>query len=509
MLSLQVLISRSRVSVNVTAVLKRFKSRKEKHAVKAAVKSNAELALNHYDIHLGNIFGPRWPSMRLALLSQPKYCAVMNNFCGDYDTFLYQLAEKGGFDFISRFKALENHSGKYSVVREEEDEKNEDTNGEKEKIVEFENELEKGRSDGMVIGADTSLTSSPSDLLSFVAGERVLSTREALMHSEHQLHHSNSSSIPITPISNHPTTTDSKHSTTPSPNPLVSENGEHNRSSVSVSCSDPFQYHHKLQAILHTKGDLTDFLPAKRDLQTGKLSYYLMDAGSILPILALDLFPGCSVLDMCSAPGGKTFAMLQTMLPGSMICLDRSHSRIVRLKNSIRSFFPHSYSQYGDNRVNVKQRDAIVYASNNTQQFDRVLVDVPCYADRHTLANIDNEDNSLFKSSRQQDRISIQAIQQKLLVAGLKACKPGGTLVYSTCTLFPSQNDVVVRLGVNEVVNEMDMEVEVIDTGRLAEAYEDFFCFEPSWKGKLGQLVVPNMAANFGPTYFCKLRRTR
>lgn len=46
------------------------------------------------------------------------------------------------------------------------------------------------------------------------------------------------------------------------------------------------------------------------------LDYYLMDGGSILPVFALDLKLGDRVLDMCSAPGGKALATLQTLLPG-------------------------------------------------------------------------------------------------------------------------------------------------------------------------------------------------
>lgn len=47
--------------------------------------------------------------------------------------------------------------------------------------------------------------------------------------------------------------------------------------------------------------------------------YYLMDGGSILPVLALDLKYGDRVLDMCSAPGGKALATLQTLLPGKVL----------------------------------------------------------------------------------------------------------------------------------------------------------------------------------------------
>jgi len=46
-----------------------------------------------------------------------------------------------------------------------------------------------------------------------------------------------------------------------------------------------------------------------------------MDGASLLPVLALDLEPGCRVLDLCAAPGGKSLAILQTLLPGKMSTL--------------------------------------------------------------------------------------------------------------------------------------------------------------------------------------------
>lgn len=49
--------------------------------------------------------------------------------------------------------------------------------------------------------------------------------------------------------------------------------------------------------------------------------YYLMDASSLLPVLALSLRPGDSVLDMCAAPGGKSLLCLQTLYPGNESCL--------------------------------------------------------------------------------------------------------------------------------------------------------------------------------------------
>jgi len=49
------------------------------------------------------------------------------------------------------------------------------------------------------------------------------------------------------------------------------------------------------------------------------LGYYAMDGSSVLPVIALDVEPGCRVLDLCAAPGGKSLTILQTLLPGNLI----------------------------------------------------------------------------------------------------------------------------------------------------------------------------------------------
>jgi len=49
------------------------------------------------------------------------------------------------------------------------------------------------------------------------------------------------------------------------------------------------------------------------------LGYYPMDGSSILPVIALDVEPDCSVLDLCAAPGGKSLTILQTLLPGNRV----------------------------------------------------------------------------------------------------------------------------------------------------------------------------------------------
>lgn len=63
-----------------------------------------------------------------------------------------------------------------------------------------------------------------------------------------------------------------------------------------------------------------------------------MDGGSILPILALDLQPGDTMLDMCAAPGGKSLAALQTMLPRVLVANDVKLSRVNRLNEVVEEY---------------------------------------------------------------------------------------------------------------------------------------------------------------------------
>lgn len=87
------------------------------------IQAYTSQALSHYDFHIGKKMDKMWPKVRLALLSEAKYCAVLNRFCDNYEQTLRDLAESGGFDFLSHHRDLSECKGKYSVLKQE-DEKN-------------------------------------------------------------------------------------------------------------------------------------------------------------------------------------------------------------------------------------------------------------------------------------------------------------------------------------------------------------------------------------------------
>ena len=88
--------------------------------------------------------------------------------------------------------------------------------------------------------------------------------------------------------------------------------------------------------------------------------------------------------------------------------------------------------------------------------------------------------------------------------------KPGGDVVYSTCSLAQQQNDAVVRAALHRARAERGVEAAAVDLSPLSRCLGHVFRF---WAGGaatgLGQLVLPGVTNNFGPAYFCKLHRTR
>lgn len=111
--------------------------------------------------------------------------------------------------------------------------------------------------------------------------------------------------------------------------------------------------------------------PSPREGSAGVYNYYLMDGGSILPVLALDLQPGDTVLDMCAAPGGKSFAALQTLMPKVLVANDASLSRVNRLNDVVDEYF--GGLNVWDNRLFITHSDGRVLTETNVYNKVRLL----------------------------------------------------------------------------------------------------------------------------------------
>lgn len=157
--------------------------------------------------------------------------------------------------------------------------------------------------------------------------------------------------------------------------------------------------------------------------------YYLQEAASQLPVLALDPKPGERVLDMAAAPGSKTTQAAQLMADeGVIAALDDDAVRLQSLRNNL--------ERMGISCVACYKKDAR-FADDLGVVFDKVLLDAPC------SGNFCIEED-YFTTRTLQDIRGRSRVQKELLKAAYKCLRPGGVLVYSTCSLEPEEDELVV-----------------------------------------------------------------
>ncbi len=154
-------------------------------------------------------------------------------------------------------------------------------------------------------------------------------------------------------------------------------------------------------------------------------------AVSMIPPVIMELEPSIKVLDMCAAPGAKTTQIAQYMEnEGCIVANDVKKERINILISNLQ--------KCGVLIAKVTMMDGRKFAKFENQ-FDAVLVDAPCSNIGMIRKNYRYAKLWSLKLS-----LNLSKIQKELILAGYKALKPGGILVYSTCTLEPLENEAVV-----------------------------------------------------------------
>ncbi len=175
------------------------------------------------------------------------------------------------------------------------------------------------------------------------------------------------------------------------------------------------------------------------------LGYYtLQEAASQFVVEALDPQPGESVLDMCAAPGIKTTQISAHMEnKGSIVAVDVNRKRLYALENSLeRMGVENCIAYHGD----------ILELDLGEQIFDRVVIDAPC------SGNYVNDSNWFGKRTLQDvDRNS--EYQENFLARGMELLKPGGVLMYATCSLEPEENE----LNIDWLLEYYDAHLEAFD----------------------------------------------
>ncbi|KAM9397471.1 tRNA (cytosine(34)-C(5))-methyltransferase, mitochondrial [Salvelinus alpinus] len=227
--------------------------------------------------------------------------------------------------------------------------------------------------------------------------------------------------------------------------------------------------------------------------------YYLLNAASLLPVLALGVEEGDRVLDLCSAPGGKALAILQTADPALLCCNEMDPHRRDWLAKTLESFIPQSLSS----TVTVSNQDGRIFGQSEAGMYDKVLLDAPCSNDRSWLFS-SGPGGEQRGAVRLRERAGLPTLQTQLLRSALAAVRPGGVVVYSTCTLSRSENQEVVEAVLNTCpgVELQDLEEE------LALPLQEHFTFTPlGHTPSLGLLVVPQQGQTWGPMFLSCIKR--
>lgn len=165
--------------------------------------------------------------------------------------------------------------------------------------------------------------------------------------------------------------------------------------------------------------------------QNGEI--YVQALSSLVPVLILDPQPGEIILDLTAAPGSKTTQMASRMRgEGSIVACDNNRVRFFKLKANLQL--------QGCENIEALLTYGESIGRKYANYFDRVLLDAPCSSE----GRFNVHKPQTIGYWKMQKVKEMQKKQKKLFFSAVSALKPGGTLVYSTCTFAPEENEGVL-----------------------------------------------------------------
>ena len=182
--------------------------------------------------------------------------------------------------------------------------------------------------------------------------------------------------------------------------------------------------------------------------------FSVQDGAAQLAAPLLDAQPGERILDCCAAPGGKSAHILErTTGLAQLIALDSEASRLTRMTENLQRLQLHA------NLVCADAAELDSWWDGNC--FDRILLDAPCSATGVIRRHPDIR--WLRKSA---DIEVLQALQYKILTNLWRTLKPGGTLVYATCSVLPDENTGQISRFLQE---HSEAQLQAIQPGETIE----------------------------------------
>lgn len=202
---------------------------------------------------------------------------------------------------------------------------------------------------------------------------------------------------------------------------------------------------------------------------------YIQDLSSMLPVLELkailDIDKEYKILDMCASPGSKTTQLSEAFINAEISALEKDRNRFFTLKKVL--------EDYKSTNVNAFLTDAIriPLAHPELQEtFDVVLLDAPCSSEG-TIRQLSDENLKFWNRHKYKDFVNIQ---KRLLTSAVHLVKPGGIIMYSTCTYGPEENELVI----DKIIKKYeDLEIEPFKNQKILDLENVINGFK-AWKEK-------------------------
>ncbi len=164
--------------------------------------------------------------------------------------------------------------------------------------------------------------------------------------------------------------------------------------------------------------------------------FFVEDEAARLAVEALNVTERMRIIDVCAAPGGKSFYAAMLAKRGEVVSCDIHESKL--------SLISSGAARLGLDNITVRALDATAGDESLLGTFDAVICDVPCSG----LGVISKKPDLRYRAFDSLD--SLPELQYKILAASARYLKPGGALVYSTCTLNPGENESVTDRFISE-----------------------------------------------------------
>nr|CAD2176821.1 unnamed protein product [Meloidogyne enterolobii] len=443
------------------------------------LRTPSMLALDNFDFYYGPLFTNKWPSIRLGLLMPNKFAAVVNRFSSSFEVNKNIMESLGTINLIKQIVNNRDPPKEVEIIRKRFDSKL--------------SKLQENKTNNLI-------STNSSNPIDYDVESRLESGMEFYLPPTHELKHGE-----LEP-------SDKEMELIEGSEPNIRRIIYDSKFKVTglesldadplITVDDSLIYPRDLQVFIHPPQCIDGFPGPIRDEQNVS-GWWLLDGGSILPVLALDLNEDDIVLDMCASPGGKSLLITQTGKFASLVCNDNKLSRLGQLRRALAMYIP--AGSEAASRIILKRKDvSSVESWDECGIYDKVLLDAPCTSDR---LSANQDDNNIFATDKTTERLDLPQKQTKMLINALRSVRVGGSVVYSTCTLAPTQNELVVENAV--VLAQQHYGIKFVERSlkRMEKLLKRTGLYRFSDQQQRGSLVLPYIVSNFGPMFICKLQR--